>query len=220
MHFLIRAFMSTFTKYAFILLFLAFCKSSSAQITYDGCTDFRGMAVASVANTSIQDIAVATYMPNGAPLIIYNPAILAWVSPSTRLFFYAHECGHHMLAHGVQSQPLVREQEADCWAVQQLVNGGMFRRHDIQAVQADLARFGRGDWTHLPGPARAINLNACLRSAPDTESEPSRDSWDICYDSCQTTENRCTARCDGRSAPDACYERCQNRFDRCTDRCN
>lgn len=134
----------------------------SAQITYDGCVDFRGAAVASVSRPGLGDVASATYAPNGAPVIYYDPNVLSWLSPQTRLFFYGHECGHHVLAHSVRNIPLSREQEADCFGIRELFRRGLLSRSDLTAIQNDLARAGTGDWTHLPGPQRAINLERCL----------------------------------------------------------
>jgi len=136
---------------------------ANAQITFDGCVDFRGVPVASILDVTVPDVAVARWAPNSAPVILYNPNVLARLAPQTRLFFYAHECAHHALAHGVRNIPFLQEQEADCWAIRTLVgrrilDGG----DDVDAVQRDLS-FSPGDWTHVPGPRRAFNLRACLR---------------------------------------------------------
>ena len=134
----------------------------NAQITYDGCVDFRGFPVASVSFNNLGDVAKATYAPNGAPVIYYDESVLTWIHPQTRIFFYAHECGHHVLGHLVRNIPFMAEQEADCWAINTLYADGLLDDNDVAIIQADLARFGRGDWTHLPGPMRAINLRRCL----------------------------------------------------------
>lgn len=207
-----------FLRKLVLLLSLMAAESAIGQVTFDGCIDFRGLPVASVMNPSVQDVAMATYAPNGAPIIVYNPYIVSWLSPPTRLFFYAHECAHHVLAHGVRGHPLVREQEADCWGVQQLVSKGLLSDEDLSAVQQDIAQFGRGDWTHLPGPQRAINLRACLGKFSRNDDHVG-DSWDACYDRCQNTEERCTSLCQDDSTWDDCYDRCQRRFDSCTNRC-
>jgi hypothetical protein len=137
---------------------------ASAQVTFDGCVDFRGVPVASVLNAQVNDVAVANWAPNGAPVIHYNPYVLARLSPQTRVFFYAHECAHHALAHAIRNIPFEREQEADCWAVRALVARGVLNPDgDVAAVQRDLS-FSPGDWTHVPGPRRAFNLRACLAS--------------------------------------------------------
>src|SRR5688572_5140707 len=102
----------------------AAARAVGAQVTFDGCVDYRGIAVASVRNDGINDVAIARSAPNGAPIIEYNVQVLAKLQPQTRLFFYAHECAHHALAHGVRGHPLTREQEADCWAVRTLTERG------------------------------------------------------------------------------------------------
>ena len=134
-----------------------------AQVTFDGCSDFRGLPVASILNPALPDVAMASLAPNGAPIIQYNPNVLITLSPQTRMFFYAHECAHHALAHMARNIPFRQEQEADCWAIQTLVQRGIFTlQGDVAAVQRDLA-FSPGDWTHVPGPQRQFNLQACLR---------------------------------------------------------
>jgi hypothetical protein len=138
-----------------------------AQVTYEGCRDVRGIPVASMVNFGLNDVAMANLAPNGAPVIQYNPNVLAWLAPQTRLFFYAHECAHHARGHAFGSvHPLSQEQDADCTGIRFLVEGGYLSEDDVGVIQADLSRAGRGDWTHLPGPQRAINLRSCLgRSA-------------------------------------------------------
>jgi hypothetical protein len=147
-----------------VLLFIVFGTPAlaSAQVTFDGCVDFRGIPVASILNPQLPDVAAANWAPNQAPIIIYNPYVLARLSPQTRLFFYAHECAHHALAHGIRNIPFAQEQEADCWAIRTLVARRMLDPYrDVAAIQQDLS-FSPGDWTHVPGPRRAFNLRACL----------------------------------------------------------
>jgi len=143
-----------------------FAARSAAQITYDGCRDFRGRPVASIVKNDLQDVAFATWAADGSPVVFYNPNVLAWMSPATRAFFYAHECGHHALAHGARNIPLSQEQEADCFGIRELVAKGVLSRDDIPAIQRDISN-SPGDWTHLPGPQRAINLAACLSGGAD-----------------------------------------------------
>jgi hypothetical protein len=154
--------MSEFPLWLVLVLLLTASKVTLAQITFDGCKDFRGIPVASVSDANVPDVAMATYAYTGEPIIIYNPNVLVSLSPPTRLFFYAHECAHHALGHGVQGHPLTREQEADCWGIRLLVGKSLLSDLDVTAIQLDIANLGRGDWTHLPGPYRAINIRACL----------------------------------------------------------
>lgn len=135
--------------------------SVTAQITFDGCVDFRGAPVASISRAGLGDVAMATHAPDGSPIILYDPDVLAWLSPQTRLFFYGHECGHHALAHAVRGIPLSAEQEADCFGIRELFRRRLLGAADLPFIQRDLSQAG-GDWTHLPGPQRAINLRRCL----------------------------------------------------------
>jgi len=133
------------------------------QITFDGCTDANNVPVASVRNDHIQDVAIATRSPTGDPIILYNVIVLSWLQPPTRLFFYAHECAHHVLRHVVASPSLTAEREADCWAIRALKKRGDVDAVAIGTIQADISRAGRGDWSHLPGPMRAVDLGRCLQ---------------------------------------------------------
>jgi hypothetical protein len=156
----------------------SYAQSASARPT---CIDFRGIAVTYVPNAGINDIAMATYV-NNAPVVFYNPNVVATVSAPTAAFFSAHECGHHVLGHAVRDIPFSREQEADCFAITELVRQGMFGETEIRIVQNELAAFGRADWTHLPGPQRAINLRACLETKPTPRRGRGDDSCDYAND--------------------------------------
>ena len=122
-----------------------------------------GQPILPVASHRITDVGMARRDRRGGPLIIYNPRLLARLKPQTRLFFYAHECAHHSLGHTVGlGHPMAQEQDADCWAVRNLVRRNLLSPHDITVVQHDLARLARGDRTHLPGRERAKRLPGCL----------------------------------------------------------
>lgn len=167
---------------AFAVYALANCASfvASAQISYEGCKDIRGISVASIADYSLRDVAMASLASNGAPIIRYNPQILSWLHPQTRLFMYAHECGHHALGHTLGTAfPLIMEQQADCFAIQTLVKQRRVNDNDIAVIQGDIRRAGVADWTHLPGGQRAINLTRCLGAnnapvRPESNSQSQR----------------------------------------------
>src|ERR1700730_10278408 len=103
--------------------------AATAQITFDRCTDALGRSVASV-QASVNDIALAT-LYNGQPVILYNPFVVSSVSPQTRLFFYAHECGHHALGHALTGLRLNQEQEADCFGIVELVKRDLLNDDDV-----------------------------------------------------------------------------------------
>jgi hypothetical protein len=153
--------MKTIAMWVCGLMLATFGKTAVAQVTFEGCIDFRGIPVASVADMRVQDVAIATYAPNGRPVILYNANVLRWLAQPTRIFFYAHECAHHALGHGVSGHPMTIEQEADCWAIRELASRDIISPLDFRTIQNDIARFGQGDRTHLPGPQRAANLGLC-----------------------------------------------------------
>jgi len=140
---------------------LATARSAQSQ-WWGGCRDVLGRPVLDYPDNNLRDIAMAS-MSGGTPVIYYNPMVVMSVSPATRRFFYYHECGHHALGQIVsgQSIPYVSEQEADCWAARTLVQSHIFSLDDLREVQQDVSR-SPGDWAHLPGPQRALNLIACL----------------------------------------------------------
>lgn len=128
------------------------------------CIDALGTPVP-IMNARINDIGQATVYA-GRPVILFNGTWARALPPNVATFFLYHECGHHALGHivGQGSFPMANEQAADCWAARTLVESGQFDEGDIADVQNAIARFGRGDWSHLPGPMRAMNLPRCLAS--------------------------------------------------------
>ena len=141
-----------------------------AQVTYDGCIDSRGNSVASILDYSINDVAIARLEYN-YPVIRYNPRVLSQMSEATSRFFYIHECAHHVLRHTIEMPSLQNERDADCWAISTMDSELELSLEELRAIQNDIARQGRGDWTHLPGPYRAIDIESCLGSTPEFQTE-------------------------------------------------
>lgn len=129
---------------------------------WGGCRDALGTPVLEYPDLRLPDIAMASIV-DGRPVIIYNPQVVLASGPQTRRFFYFHECGHHALGQVLSgvSIPFRSEQEADCWAARELVDSGEFTRDDLVAVGREVSR-SPGDWSHLPGPQRALNLLRCI----------------------------------------------------------
>lgn len=140
--------------------------AAQPAITYPTCSDILGRQVASVQDNSINDVAIATLAHDGSPIIKDNTTILAGFQPQTRLFIYAHECGHHVLGHIIgHGYAFTAEQHADCWGIVALVRHQMISVADLRVIQHDMTGLGDGDWMHLPGPQRALNLEQCLLHA-------------------------------------------------------
>jgi hypothetical protein len=142
-----------------------FSPSTAHAQFWGGCVDAAGRPVRDYPNDMLNDIAVSRVDGAGNPVIEYNSRIVLSVGPVTRRFFYLHECGHHALGQIITGAyfPLVSEQQADCWAARAMTSQG-YTLADLRQVQADIAQ-SPGDWSHLPGPQRALNVPACLDSA-------------------------------------------------------
>lgn len=148
---------------AILISSMALCslgvKSASAQVTYDGCYDINGVPVASVPS-AVNNVAIAT-IHNGYPVIFYNPQVLSWFHPVTREFWYFHECGHHALGHAFGNNPLSREKQADCWAIQSMRSLGRLDQTRMNIIQRDISQLPGDGWVYLPGPQRAISFDFC-----------------------------------------------------------
>jgi hypothetical protein len=162
-------------KWKLHITFAIFClvhTSAFAQVTYEGCRDFTETSVASVLDNSINDVAMAR-IEYGSPVIRYNTNVLSQMSEPTRRFFYVHECAHHALRHTVNAPSLRNEKDADCWALNAMRNQMNLSIEEMRAIQQDIAAMGRGDWTHMPGPQRSIELEQCPSAgAPDATIIP------------------------------------------------
>lgn len=152
-------------KRAFVILAaLALCavQSQAQPLTYGGCRDFRGIPVVS-AVSNVNNVAVATLAPDGTPVIYYNTQVLGHFHPVTRQFWYLHECAHHALGHTINSaHPLVREKQADCWAINTMKQLGQLNLQTMAIIQQDISQLPGDGWIYLPGPQRAISFYACF----------------------------------------------------------
>ncbi len=135
------------------------------QVPYDGCLDRRGRSIEGVVNNQLGWAGTAT-MREGRPVILWNEKALGTASGPMRLFVYLHECAHHALGHLWKLPSARNEEEADCWAYQLIVDGGMARGRHVDAIERE-ARQTRGDDIHLGGEERVRSLRRCLRIRTD-----------------------------------------------------
>ncbi len=146
------------------LIFYLFALNAvhSQTITYDGCRDFRGIPVASVSS-NVDNVAIATLGSAGEPIIFYNENVLSYFHPITRLFWYFHECGHHALGHTFGNIPVLREKQADCWAIVNMYQLGMLDQNQFAIIQSDISQLSGDGWVYLPGHQRALSFSYCVR---------------------------------------------------------
>jgi hypothetical protein len=125
------------------------------------CRDFRGIAVHTVRVADLGDVGRA-WLVNRIPMIVLDEKVLDRLPDKLQLFFYGHECAHHVLGHTVLYRP-DRESEADCWAIKDGRDRGIFSRSEVESFAPFLAASRGSTITgHLPGPARAKHLLKCF----------------------------------------------------------
>ncbi len=128
------------------------------------CTDIRGFSVVTIPDSQLNDVGVARLAPNGAPIIFLNPTILANLPPVVQLFWYAHECAHHVLGHILKPPIISNEIEADCWAIRIGRDQNWFQQHDLEVMYMYFINNPGSPWGHLPGPQRLENFARCFIS--------------------------------------------------------
>lgn len=127
------------------------------------CRAATGQAVAFVANPFLNDVGRA--QPGLPPTIELNPVLLMQLPPKLQLFWYGHECGHHVLGHTIGNYSQASESEADCWAIETGRSQNLFRRRDVAGFEPFFRNNPGSPWGHLPGPLRAANLMRCYDGA-------------------------------------------------------
>jgi hypothetical protein len=199
--------------------FFAVAHASEATV-YESCTDGAGKTVAAEIDYTLP-VLVRSVEDHAQRTIRYNPSLLPRLKPSTRLFFFARECGRQAL-HGPEAgaEPSIAQaRQADCMAVATLLGGDLLQRADLAALQGDL-RFSPEEWTLLPGPARDFDFAACPRRDALKMPLPSlptvqQASWNACVRVCGDRLRTCQKSCRG----EACDSRCLAVYDQCETTC-
>lgn len=135
-----------------------------ARITLGGmelaCRDFRGQVVRSIRMDDLGDVAHARII-NRMPIITLNQSRLDTLPGKLQVFFFHHECAHHLMGH-VFYPTQTSENEADCYAIKLGRREGFLTRDDVVAFAPYLARSRGSPFGHLPGPLRSQRLVACF----------------------------------------------------------
>lgn len=114
---------------------------ANAQVPFNACLDRRDQPIKAVVDNTLPYAGVATITVDGVPVILYNKRALSRSSPQARHFVYLHECGHHALRHVWKDPSRVREMEADCWAIQQMVEQGLIKKRKVDQLQAEIGMY-------------------------------------------------------------------------------
>jgi len=124
------------------------------------CRDFRGVVVRTTRMTELGDVGRA-WIITRMPIIALDPNRLATLPPRLQIFFYGHECAHHVLGHNFYPTP-ASENQADCWSVKHGRDTGLLTRQDVEGFGPYLANSKGSPFGHLPGPAREAHLLQCF----------------------------------------------------------
>ncbi|HEU4827935.1 MAG TPA: hypothetical protein VFT04_01955 [Gemmatimonadales bacterium] len=147
-----------------LLLSLA-ASPAAAQLPLDGCIDRADRPVRGVVRNDMSWAGMAT-VEKGESIIYWNQRLMGGQSRTTQIFVYLHECGHHLLGHVWKPNAAKWEQEADCWAVQLMWEGGMIAGRHLRVLEQELSRT-RGDAIHLGGDELLAALRGCLAIKTD-----------------------------------------------------
>lgn len=134
-----------------------------AGITVE-CRDIRGRPVRTYRVLNLGDVGRAGVV-NRVPIIAIDPNIMALLPDKMQLFFYLHECAHHVLGHWMAFSP-DHENDADCWAIRYGRDHGALSRQEVDAFGPVLSVSKGSAVGHLPGPERARRLLECYDEKP------------------------------------------------------
>ncbi|MGE5926289.1 MAG: ImmA/IrrE family metallo-endopeptidase, partial [Gemmatimonadota bacterium] len=148
-----------------LLLLLGLPAALRAQLPLDGCIDRADRPVRGIVRNDMPWAGVAT-VEGGESVIYWNQRLMGSRSRTTQIFVYLHECGHHMLGHVWKANDARWEQEADCWAVQLMWEGGMIAGRHLRVLEEELSRT-RGDAIHIGGERLLEALRSCLAIKTD-----------------------------------------------------
>ncbi len=130
------------------------------------CYDFRGTIVRTLQTTQLGDVGRASIVSR-MPLISLDSDRMAALPATMQVFFFMHECAHHVLGHVIKPT-LQSERDADCWAANYGRWAGLFTRKDVEGFAPFFAKSSGSRFGHLAGPERQAYILMCF-DTPETE---------------------------------------------------
>ena len=202
-----------------LFLMLTSLAGATETLVLEGCLDGRGNLLRAVADPQ-QAVLVRTISQRGRPVIHFNPEVLPSLSANARLFFYAHQCARRTLPGNAADYPEAAAHQADCVALNTLLDNDQLKYKDIAGLQDELRSLGN-EWKVLPGPARTVQLDNCRPTSGDVlrlpiASQPTakQDSWNTCVRTCADRLWTCQKSCGSSSCAT-----CQASYDSCRSGC-
>jgi hypothetical protein len=155
-----------------LVLLLAVPVALFGQVPYDACRDRTGGVIkAQIAPDEVGRFAAMATWKEGQRVILWRPSAFNGLSDVARVFVYLHECAHHTLHHVDHialslDESARQEQEADCWAIQTMVEGEMIGTRGLETIREEWKN-SEGDVIHQSGEVLLRSLEACLRAKTD-----------------------------------------------------
>lgn len=125
-----------------------------------GCADFRGRPVQTYESSGLGDVA-RSELYGRIPVITVDKEVMASLSGKLQIFFYLHECAHHVLGH-MYAPEANSENEADCWSIKTGRDQSYFNLDDVMAFASRITASPGSARGHLPGPERMAYLLECF----------------------------------------------------------
>ena len=97
------------------------------------------------------------------PVITLDTEVMASLSGKLQIFFYLHECAHHVLGHMFAPQP-DSEKEADCWSIKIGRDQSYFNLSDVKSFTNRIMSSPGSARGHLPGRERMAHLLECFET--------------------------------------------------------
>ncbi len=144
-----------------IILILLLVTTSALAMA--DCYDPFGKEVPTISASFLNQAAMASKRPDGKVAIVINEDNLSsFIKPLQKVIIY-HECGHIALGHLLKGKiGLEEEQDADCYGIRAALTLGEVTLSDLDKIQKGFEKLGPGDWQHLGGKQRAVNIKKCL----------------------------------------------------------
>jgi len=204
------SFISRTAIFVFLVLLLARVCAASDVAVLDGCVDGTGRAVPVEADYGQVGL-VQTIRSGNQPTIRYNPTVLPYLDPTSRMFFYAQACAQVAAGMADKTLTVAAAHALDCVALRVLLDAEVLKPDQVSTLQAQLV-FNEEEWRQLPGPARNIAFGDCRKSGNvlrlPVASPPSlrQADWNACIRVCGDRLWTCQKPCKGGACENACMQ--------------
>lgn len=140
-----------------------------AQIPFNNCYDRADRLVPGEVHNDLGIYGGMAMLKGGHPVIYWNQQSMEHSSKAFQVYLYMHECAHVRLRHIYKHEETPDiEQQADCWALQLLFDGGMLDGPSAGVLESEI-RTMPGDAMHDRGEVILRRASACRAARTDAD---------------------------------------------------